>query len=1314
MKAQATVLEELADELTLLVEWLREQTETGSTEREFVNGLHRDLYVLEQSCAKAPERDHAAWIQPFLVAMVAKLALGARLLPQALTKRTAETQARLNALVERNEITIKLKEAALPLLTAQALEPEAYAYLERSGALEALRTAELLRGALPELQLAARLLEGVGVHLALSSLGEGRAQDAELRGLAERVAGWLRSQPGVAEHSPEVGAVPEEGMARRVEASHRLPDVPRGAVATLVTPGFSQGDAWLGLPVVVVSPGAGKKLVSAVRELVEDAAPMLRTLLRPQVEVLSQRFYAVVDDPESSPQAAARAALDLVDCVRPVVQEESSALAPVLQALSDDFQGREAELLLSTPGTPLPTGDDVQPLNVFSNEVGVGQIVAILRPGLRLGSERVRPALVQVSQGPPPPGFVDDVLEILGTDDRSEHLRARIELARCLAAGDAGQALSRELAALSLELRDDELGEAAQRALRVVIDEPPSNLSGVDGWESVRELLDAQLERFYEDGDSGILAVYRLVRPYLQGLRTGLLEGARLRSLGESMRPLLSLFDEELAEIARGWLFGELERLGSEGYAPGGHTRRLVRTAARAIKAFYDNQELTLALELTQALQRSGLAVYPGDGELLELCPNPERMFHRLEARYSAEPRGRVLGDFHPAVAATEGESDARETGSIALSLGPQPAAVAWLGEDAFKGSRLGSAAARLAQDLQDLDRRRLLGELEGDAGAERQFAVDLAQRVTQALQEAHWQRGDQDRQGLAKFFELLREDFKLELLPGYLSYRRLRELGKDRGDAVKIDVIREGNREITLHKLGAFYRDELLAPLDMRWCTGPPPAYVAHLRKIPWFSAVLDGKDPGLEIPPGAREAILDFESPDAQSLDGVVEAMSTVVTWLANEQATLLGDFCKHVKNAPGLEFTFFPLPGHVYGQPQLLTAVERADSPDSIQVVRDAGHEDGEAIRVDRIAIFQKGRRLSEEPQATFSLKSLPRACEGLTEAVAPLLKSNHVPAGVKAEMRGHVTRLALVTTPEAERNVELNAFKSLLAARLVDPSYPSEPDNPLHGPGAYLAGRLEAAGVLEVERFSGVSKIDDALKGKPADAAEIYDVFCVAGSPELVEVKRPLVSLEGSIIQQAFLLRGIPTGDAEVLEFDQTLMDSLDRLRTWGDGPGALVEAALDKGQNQIVPRTIKRVEDARQKMLQNHAKDKRVLPPDTQRRDLIRFVIDQVHRAEDSLAMLEDKSYRGAFDELVFKDVVFRSMGPYLSKAYNISIDTGVVMGADTQALVGRFKKESGGPKPKFDNGKIYSVVVPCYSQDGVTIRPATVRVGAYD
>jgi hypothetical protein len=154
--------------------------------------------------------------------------------------------------------------------------------------------------------------------------------------------------------------------------------------------------------------------------------------------------------------------------------------------------------------------------------------------------------------------------------------------------------------------------------------------------------------------------------------------------------------------------------------------------------------------------------------------------------------------------------------------------------------------------------------------------------------------------------------------------------------------------------------------------------------------------------------------------------------------------------------------------------------------------------------------------------------------------------------------------------------------------------------------------------------------------------------------------------------------------------------------------------LGKTEKTILPRTIKRITDVRNKMFRQQKKDLPILPPDTQRRDLIRFIIDQVHRAEDSMAIIQDQTYRGAFGELVFKDVIFRSTGPYLSKHYRIAIDTDVVAGADTQALVGRFKKEtSSNIKPKRVNKKVWSVIIPCYSQDGVTIRPATVRVGDY-
>jgi hypothetical protein len=51
--------------------------------------------------------------------------------------------------------------------------------------------------------------------------------------------------------------------------------------------------------------------------------------------------------------------------------------------------------------------------------------------------------------------------------------------------------------------------------------------------------------------------------------------------------------------------------------------------------------------------------------------------------------------------------------------------------------------------------------------------------------------------------------------------------------------------------------------------------------------------------------------------------------------------------------------------------------------------------------------------------------------------------------------------------------------------------------------------------------------------------------------------------------------------------------------------------------------------------------------------------------------------RDALRELVFKDVVFRGAGAYLSKHHGISIDTDLVDGAHSQGKGGRFKTEPG-------------------------------------
>ena len=1322
MTAQATILEELADEVTLLVEWLREGTKPGSAGREFANGLQRDLFVLEQATARGePPGDHAAWVAAFMESFVAKLVLGSQLMPKA-GERLRQSATRLLDLQGRNALLATLRKEALPFLAEVSLAAPARAYLERTQALEAVCLPNLLRrtGACPpEMALAARLMEGIGLHLAFQQAnGQTGQSDEELGSLARRIEGWLSDLGARAEAAAPGRPAPAEACL--VESPGRVAGVPKGTVVAATTPGLVlEGGQRLAQPVVVVSAGAESHLAGAVRAALAKAPEGQRKLLTPAVDAAARGFDQAQDDAQKKPLERAAAAMELIDVVRPLIEADARALDPMLAALGKDL-GAQASLILAAPGSPAAPGPELTQVAVFSPDVPPGQVVALLRPGLRLGKEVARPALAQVSSGEPPPGILDEVLELLPADDpRAAHLRVRLERARCLSAGDAGAALARELADLALFMRDDTLGDAARKALRLVIEEPPGELSGQSGWEAVRELLAEHLETLFDDGEAGQLAAFRLVRPWLQGLRTGSLAGARLRSLGEAMDALLSLFDEQLGAIARAWLFSQLERLGGEGLGRagpggGGHAARLARTVSKKIRAFYDNQELTPALELTQALQRSGLLVFPADGEKLELCPDPELLFHRLEAVYSEEPRGKVVGSFEPAVVAGQTTDAPKETGALTVSLGKEPASLAWLKGNPIRMSRLAAAGPRLASELAALDKRRFLGELQGDAGAERRFAAEVGKLVTAALDEAGWQRGDDDRHALGKLFELLSEDFRLEVLPGYLSYRRLRELQQSVGPELAVEIVREGAKKITLRRIGALWRDDLLAPLDMVWCTGPPPEYVGHLRQIPWIAAVLDGKQPAIEVPPATRDAILDFDSPDAQSVDGVVRSLTTIVTWLATEVPSELGRFTQVVKNAPGLEFTFFPLPGQVYPREQLLAALERADTPDSLDVVRDAARDDGQVVHVDRIAIYQKGKRLSEEPRARFALKSMPKEAEAFLEALEPLFKSAHVPGSTKAELKGHATRLALLPVGEGQREVELRAFKTLLAARMVDPGYPARPDNALHGAAAYLAGRLEAAGLLKVERFAGKKQIAEALAALPQDGAELDQVFCLAGSPELVAVKRPFVTLEGTTIQKAFLLQGVPTGDAPVLEFDQVMLDSLDRMRLWVDGPGALIDPTLDQTKRSVVPRTIQRLQEIRKKMFEAHAKKKPVMPPDTQVRDLVRFVIDQVHRAEDCYALLPDKTYRGSFGELVFKDVVFRAMGPYLSKRFNQSIDTSVVEGADTQALVGKFKLETTGPRPKRESMKVFSVITPAYSQDGVCIRPATVRVGDYD
>jgi hypothetical protein len=1317
MAATGTLHDELVDEIRLLVDGLKDETERGTPAREFLNGLLRDCYLLEETAGVLPDQEDSRWIAPFVESALAKLSVGPRLLP-SFQKAFSATRERVGRFVERVELLGYLREHVPTLLPE--VRGEARSRLERGGVIAALEAKRLLKTtgkASPEVGLAARLLEGLALHLALQR-AEGRdgERDVDIKALVDRLDGWLSERAEA--KRPEVGSDAREGTLA-AQGSLRAPGMRVGQAIEVVASGFSRDGQVLSHPVVVASAGAEAKVLSAARSLLGQAAEADARRVLPFLEAVGAALNRRMEDASVGDSERASAALDVVGAVLPVL-EDPSAQAEMLKALGEDFPGKDVEILLPAPGSPMAEGCGWESRDVFSRDVEVGVITRLLRPGIRLAGEVVRPALVQVSQGPPPPSILDEVLELLPDGEpRAQHLSARLERARCQAAGDAGAQQARELADLGLFVRDDHLADAARRALRMVIDDPPQALAGAEGWEAVREFLDENLEMLLEDGENGEITIHRLTRPYLQGLRTHDLSGARLRALGESMNALLSLYDESLGETARGWLFSELERLASEGgIQQGGHARRLMRTAARSVGRFYTDGELTPAMELTQALGRAGVKVFPEDEEQLRRCPAPERVFHRLEGAYDEKKeRFCLLGSFEPG--ATTGDSEkvgVTESGAVTVSLGAPPRLVELLQGEELAGSRIGGAAARLVEEVTRLDQTRLIAELSGDAAAERTFAAGLAAKFNAVLADSGWRRGSDSREALDKVFDALREEYHLELLPGFVTYRRMRSLQESFGERVKVEIVREGPKQITINALGALYRDELLEPMDMVWGVGAPPAYVGVLRKaLDWVDQVLSGKPPRISLSPAATEAIHDFESPDAGSVEGIVRALGVIVTWLANEVPAELPAFSKAVKNAPGLEFDFFPLPGQAYSNERLLAAVEAARNPQSLMVTRDPAREDGEAVVVNQIAIYKEGRLIGDEPRARFALKSMPKAFEELVKALGPVLKSAQVPGSVKGQLHGHLSRLALLPPGgDGERAAQLAAFRTLLDARLLDPSYESSPGNTLHNAGAYLANKLVDAGLLKIERFGGKKTIKEALEGYAADeSAEVEQVFCIVGAAELVEVRRPLVILEGTVIQKGALMQGVPSGDNDVLEFDRVLVDTLDRLRAWEDGSGVLVEDLLNDKARQTVPRTIKRISDVRRKMFEAAVKSKPILPPDTARRDLIRFVIDQVHRADDALAILDDKSFREAFGDAVFKEIVFRSSGPYLSNKYGISIDTAVVAGADVQALVGKFRKEDSGPKPKRENNKVYSVVVPCYSQEGVTIRPATIRVGVY-
>ncbi len=339
--------------------------------------------------------------------------------------------------------------------------------------------------------------------------------------------------------------------------------------------------------------------------------------------------------------------------------------------------------------------------------------------------------------------------------------------------------------------------------------------------------------------------------------------------------------------------------------------------------------------------------------------------------------------------------------------------------------------------------------------------------------------------------------------------------------------------------------------------------------------------------------------------------------------------------------------------------------------------------------------------------------------MAEAFRPVLTSKVVPKPVQEKLRSLIEWVGMNTTEEQRRQIEGQAFQTLWEADLIDPRFDDVPACKLYRASAYLSRRLSEAGILRIERFEGAKTIDDlrgALRTYGKEGVHLAWSFVRdTGGPEEIKVRQPLVFVGENQLQKARVMRGVGNSDPQVVALDRALFDTLERLKSWSDHLGRLAEPYLKDKHRQFFERALTRIRVLRKQMAKSAKEDGDVLPTDTARRDLIKFIIDQIHRIQDAMAVLPpDRSLREAFGNLVFKDVVFRSTGAYLTQNFGINIDTAVVEGADTQGLAGRFKKEQGGPKPRQTTTRIHSVVIPCYTQDGATVRQASVRLGIYD
>jgi molecular chaperone GrpE (heat shock protein) len=1312
--APTTIFETVRDEVASLAQELERKAEKGSPRREFVNGLLRDLYVVQELAKAQPSRfDDLKFVEPFVEGFLAKLGAVPTFFADAAPRARAVSD-KVRGLVGERAALEQAREIARPIFEPGfygALHQDARAEIESARLKESMTATGPLRALGPapaDVLAVSRLASALALHHAHELSGSETNAESQVAKVLRELEGWLESR-GASPVRPAAGSAPDPTSCRALAGTRGVAGAPRGTVAFVAGAGWSWEGKTIARSTVVLSAGTQAHVVGAVQALLAKAdAQALRRAL-PNLKALEARVRRLFDDPASKTQERGAAVLDLVEALEPLkLLADPGALSPIVEAIARDFEdapvhGSSFSIHLLVPVVGERPSQDTQPREVWSYDVPPGSIVEVAGLGMKLKGELIRKASAFVSKGPPPAGAVDEISQLLPDDEVGKAYRERLKRSRT-----RDDELARALAELIVEGRHADLANASARAMRAVLDSPPGDLSSVEGWTETHDFLEKHLDALVDDGQQGLQTAHRLLRPYLQSLTAGRGDEPRLRSIAESLTSVLGLYGEEVTQATRAFIFSELSKLRAGALADSSHARRLARSIAHGFRIVSTGDNPAGVKDLVTALGSAGIKVLPADGQRLGVCPDADWLFHRLELRYDDQERGKILGSFDPAVVVGQ----ATETGSLALSLGKTPKTLELIRSGALAGSRLRPGLAKLEEKLVELDRLRLVAELAGDATADRVFAREVSKVVATLLREVGWSRNEADRESLGPLLAALREDWKIEVLPGYLSYRELRKLVETHGqEKVQVQIQEAATREVVLDKIGAIFRDEVLEPLKMVWKVGKAPPYVAELRKIDWFDAVLAGKAPPMKMSARVQEAILDFTSPDAGSVEALVRSLQTLVTWLAAEQPSRLEQLLATVKSAPGLELDFAPLPGKTYTREQILRLVEEQKTPGSLTVSVDATKADGTATNVPWIAVYREGHRLSDEPKAQFALQSASQAFDGFAKALEPLLKSPDVSPFVKEEMQTHRTRLALLPVGPKTQSVEVDAFKTLHGAHLIDPQYAMDAQSEVHRTGAYLVMNLQKTGQLKVDRFEGARLVKDLTA--PEGGLVVKEELCAPGMPEVLAVDRPLVALQGKMLQPALVRKGLSSGEEDAVQLDRVLNEAAMKLASYAEGPGAIVDASLDEKGQTLLPRTIKRIEEVRQKMLDLHKAGKKAMPSKTSLRDLLMFIIDQIHRYDDALALIADRTHRGVYADRVFRDVVFRSAGPYLSQTQGISIDTAVVAGADVSVLTGRFKKETTGVKPKRVNNIIFSVVTPAFSQGGTCIRPATVRVGEY-